>query len=65
VTGIEQVAVDLEAKGVRFAPPEIIDTGVERLAHFNDPDQTPLYLYEIVARLISPFPSLRGRRCLE
>ena len=47
VTGIEQVMADFEAKGVRFAPPGIIDTGVERLANFHDPDQTPLYLYEM------------------
>jgi hypothetical protein len=44
---IDQVVADLEAKGVRFAPPGIIDMGVERLANFNDPDQTPLYLYEM------------------
>jgi catechol 2,3-dioxygenase-like lactoylglutathione lyase family enzyme len=47
VTGIEQVMSELQAKGVRFAPPGIIDTGAERLANFNDPDQTPLYLYEM------------------
>ena len=47
VKGIEQVMSDLQAKGVRFGPPGIIDTGVERLANFNDPDQTPLYLYEM------------------
>jgi catechol 2,3-dioxygenase-like lactoylglutathione lyase family enzyme len=47
VTGIEQVVADLQAKGIQFAPPGIIDTGVERLANFHDPDQAPLYLYEI------------------
>jgi catechol 2,3-dioxygenase-like lactoylglutathione lyase family enzyme len=47
VNGIEQVMADLAAKGVRFAPPGIIDTGVERLANFSDPDQMPLYLYEM------------------
>jgi catechol 2,3-dioxygenase-like lactoylglutathione lyase family enzyme len=50
VNGIEQVVADLEAKRVRFAPPGIIDTGVERLANFSDPDQTPLYLYEMSHR---------------
>src|SRR6266487_1523604 len=40
VNGIEQDMADLEPKGVRFAPPGIIDTGVQRLANFNDPDQT-------------------------
>jgi len=47
VTGIEQVMADLQAKGVRFAPPGLIDTGAERLANFKDPDSTPLYLYEL------------------
>jgi catechol 2,3-dioxygenase-like lactoylglutathione lyase family enzyme len=47
VNGIEQVVADLEARGIKFAPPGIIDTGVERLANFQDPDQTPLYLYEM------------------
>jgi catechol 2,3-dioxygenase-like lactoylglutathione lyase family enzyme len=47
VQGIEQVMADLQAKGVRFTPPGIIDTGAERLANFHDPDQTPLYLYEM------------------
>jgi catechol 2,3-dioxygenase-like lactoylglutathione lyase family enzyme len=46
VNGIEQAMADLQAKGVRFAPPGVIDTGAERLANFRDPDQTPLYLYE-------------------
>jgi hypothetical protein len=32
---------------VRFAPPGIIDAGAERLANLHDPDQTPLYLYEM------------------
>ena len=47
VNGIEKVVADLESKGVRFAPPRIIDTGAQRLANFVDPDQTPLYLYEM------------------
>ena len=47
VTGIEQVMAELQAKGVRFAPPGLIDTGVQQLANFRDPDQTPLYLYEM------------------
>jgi catechol 2,3-dioxygenase-like lactoylglutathione lyase family enzyme len=47
VSGIEQVMSDLEARGVRFAPPGLIETGVERLANFRDPDQTPLYLFEL------------------
>ena len=47
VTGIEQVMAELQAKGVQFAPPGLIDTGVERLANFHDPDQTPLYLFEM------------------
>ena len=47
VSGIEQVMADLQSKGVQFAPPGVIDTGVERLANFRDPDQTPLYLYEM------------------
>jgi catechol 2,3-dioxygenase-like lactoylglutathione lyase family enzyme len=47
VAGIEQAMADLQAKGVRFAPPGLIDTGAERLANFHDPDQTPLYLYEL------------------
>ncbi len=50
VNGIEQVVADLESKGVRFAPPDIIDTRLERLANFSDPDQTPLYLYEMSHR---------------
>lgn len=50
VTGIEQVMADLQAKGVAFAPPGLIDTGVERLANFHDPDHTPLYLYELAAQ---------------
>jgi len=47
VTGIEQAMAELEAKGVHFAPPGLINTGVERLANFQDPDQTPLYLFEL------------------
>jgi len=47
VSGIEQVVADLQARGVQFAPPGVIDTGVERLANFHDPDHTPLYLYEL------------------
>jgi catechol 2,3-dioxygenase-like lactoylglutathione lyase family enzyme len=50
VTNIEQVMADLQAKGVRFASPGLIDTGVERLANFHDPDQAPLYLYELAHR---------------
>jgi len=45
--GIEQAVRDLQAKGVQFTAPGIIDTGVERLANFADPDQTPLYLYAL------------------
>jgi catechol 2,3-dioxygenase-like lactoylglutathione lyase family enzyme len=47
VNGIEQAVANLEAKGIHFGPPGIVDTGVERLANFSDPDQTPLYLYEM------------------
>jgi len=47
VSGIEQVMAELQAKGVQFSSPGVIDTGVERLANFHDPDQTPLYLYEM------------------
>ncbi|MBV9579369.1 MAG: VOC family protein [Chloroflexi bacterium] len=47
VTDIQQAVADLQARGVSFAPPGIIDTGAEKLANFHDPDQTPLYLYEM------------------
>jgi catechol 2,3-dioxygenase-like lactoylglutathione lyase family enzyme len=47
VNGIEQVMAELQAKGIEFTPPHIIDTGAERLANFHDPDQTPLYLYDM------------------
>ena len=47
VDGLEQAMADLQAKGVRFAPPGVLETGAQRLASFKDPDQTPLYLYEL------------------
>jgi catechol 2,3-dioxygenase-like lactoylglutathione lyase family enzyme len=47
VDSLEEVMTALQARGVAFAPPGIIDGGVERLAYFHDPDQTPLYLFEM------------------
>ncbi|MBV9580061.1 MAG: glyoxalase [Chloroflexi bacterium] len=47
VDTIQQVVDDLQARGVAFAPPGIVDTGIEKLANFHDPDATPLYLYEM------------------
>jgi catechol 2,3-dioxygenase-like lactoylglutathione lyase family enzyme len=41
-----EVAMDeLRARGVDFPAP-IVEGGMERIAHFADPDGTPLYLYQ-------------------
>jgi len=46
VEQLETAMAALKEKGVEFAP-HIIDDQFVRIAHFTDPDRTPLYLCEV------------------
>ncbi|HYU18748.1 MAG TPA: VOC family protein [Chloroflexota bacterium] len=46
VDQLDRAMEALNQKGVQFAP-QVSDDGFVRIAHFGDPDNTPLYICEI------------------
>lgn len=49
---LDEAVAELTAEGVAVEGP-VADDGPVRLAHFNDPDGNPLYLWEFVAAAVS------------